>query len=916
MQPSSSSCILDFGFRGLNFQSTTRKGASRLENIVLTIDKKRVSCPPGTSILEVASENGIKIPHLCHHPDLKPFGACRLCLVEDEKTARLMAACVTPAAQDMAIRTDTPRVVGHRRNIVRLMIAEHPESCIVCSKGNRCRLRWVAAQMGVGETQLYSMPNYKPLEQANPFIIRDLSKCILCGKCIRADHELVVIGAIDYNLRGFHSRPATVHEMGLERSSCTFCGTCVSMCPTGALSAKNSRYVGSPETESFSICSFCGVGCSLSMGQTAGKIIDVNPADLPNTVNQATLCVRGHFAHDFLNSADRLIAPLMPKKGEEGHSQMAPVTWEHALDQVADRLIQIKDENGPQSIAFMGSSKCSNEENYLLQKIARVLIGTNNIDNGGYVSGQFLSTDLDRKTGGGYRPNFLNTIAKADIIMVLGADPGHSLPVVSYTLKRAAKKGIPLVVVDPRKTDLVSFASLWLPIKPQSDLELINALAALLHKENAYASEFIDRYVEGFSIFSYSLSSLDVEKVGRVTGLAMQRLQEAVGILKGKRIAFVIGHGILQQRYGVHTMGAILNLSLITGSLGSEGAGIYILARENNQAGAMDMGAVPNLLPGRMPLDDDQIRKTWEKNWKVKISPDPGLNMVRMIEAAESGRLKALYIMGENPLRALPQHQRVKAALENLDFVVVQDILNNEIVKLADVALPGAAVSEKNGSFTNMEGRIQDFAPAVPPPGSAKPDWQILDLLATRLGSQSPYGSVENIRKEIRSLVLPYAEMNGPGQSWVKAFSPMAVFHADGAKKMMSFSPVVSTRDDQGEAGYPFTAILGSLRYHLGSGTRTSASARIQEFNSDGAVAVGVRDADKLELKDGDTVQVESRCGMIKRKIVRSPHIGSGQLFVPLAVNANDAMNLIDLADLADPNSAGWKTCAVKIKKI
>jgi formate dehydrogenase alpha subunit len=886
-----------------------------LENIVFTIDKKKISCSSGASILEAAAQNGIKIPHLCYHPDLKPYGACRLCLVEDEKTGRLMAACVTPAAQDMVIRTDTPRVVGHRRNLVRLMIAEHPESCIVCSKGNRCRLRWVAAQMGVGETDLYAMPNYKPLEQANPFIIRDLSKCILCGKCIRADHELVGVGAIDYNLRGFHSRPTTVHERGLEQSSCTFCGTCVSMCPTGALSVKNSRYVGSPETESFSICSFCGVGCSLAMGQTSGKIIEVNPADLPDTVNQATLCVRGHFAHDFLNSTDRLVAPLLPKKGEAEPASMAPVAWDQALDLVADRLIKIKAENGPQSIAFLGSSKCSNEENYLFQKIARVFIGTNNIDNGGYISGQFLAAVLDLKTGGGYRPNPLSAIAKADMVLVLGADPSHSLPVVSYYLKRSIKKGIPLVVVDPRQTELARLASLWLPVKPQSDLELINALAALLHKENACASEFIDRWTEGFGIFSYSLSSLEVEKAGRATGLTVQKLQEAVEILKGKRIAFIVGRGILQQRNGIFTMGAILNLSLITGSLGVEGAGIYILATENNQAGAMDMGAVPNLLPGRMPLDDDQMRKTWEKNWKVKISPDPGLNMIRMLEAAESGRLKALYIMGENPLRALPQPQRVKAALKKLDLLVVQDILNNEIVKLADVALPGAAVSEKSGSFTNLEGRIQNFTPVVAPPGTAKPDWQILDLLTARLGSQAPYGSVENIRKEIRSLVPAYAEMNGPGPGWLKVCSPMAVFNAAGAGKKISFLPVVSTQEGRRDTDYPFTAILGSLRYHLGSGTRTSASARIREFEVSAEVALSEPDADKLKLKDGDTVQVESRYGMIKRKIGRSPHIGPGQVFVPLAVNANDTMNLIDLTDLANPGSAGWKTCAVKITK-
>ncbi|MGD9057261.1 MAG: molybdopterin-dependent oxidoreductase, partial [Desulfobacterales bacterium] len=773
----------------------------------------------------------------------------------------------------------------------------------------------VAAQMGVGETDLYPMPNYKPLEQANPFIIRDLSKCILCGKCIRSDHELVVVGAIDYNSRGFASRPATVHEQGLERSNCTFCGTCVSMCPTGALSAKNSRYVGSPAEESFSICGFCGVGCSLAMGQSAGKVIDINPAHLTDSVNKATLCVRGHFAHDFLNSPQRLIAPMMPKKNEDETTQMAPVSWDEALDRTADRLHQIKQESGPQSIAFLGSSKCSNEENYLLQKIARASIGTNNVDNGGYVSGQFLSTVLDHKTGGGYRPIPFDDLATADIIVVLGADPNHSLPVVSYHLKRAAKNGVPLIVIDPRKTELVNFAAQWLPIKPQSDLELLNALAALLHETSDYDSEFIDRYAEGFSLFTYALSSLDMDKVCRMTGLQMQQLKAMAELLKEKRITFVIGHGILQQRYSVHTLGAILNLSLLSGSLGKPGAGIYILARENNQNGAMDMGTVPDLLPGRMPLAEDSNRNTWEKNWGVKISPDPGLNMCRVIEAAESGQLKALYIMGENPLRSLPQPQRVRAALENLEFIAVQDILDSEIVKLADVVLPGAAASEKAGSFTNLEGRIQSFSPVVPPPGKAKPDWEILDLLAARLGTSAAYGSLEKIRDEIRRLVPVYAELNGSETAWVRPNSPMTVFGASDAHEMISFSAVVFTADEPDDRDFPITAILGSLRYHLGNGTRTSASERIQDLDPIGNVIISMADAEKLKLKDGDTVKIETRWGEIRRKIDRSNRISAGQLFVPLAVNANDAMNLIDLKDLADPNTNGWKTCAVKISK-
>jgi formate dehydrogenase alpha subunit len=613
-----------------------------LDTIPLTIDGKKITCPAGTSILDAAEQHGIKIPRLCHHPDLKPFGACRMCLVEDENTGRLMASCVTPAARDMLLQTASPRIVKHRRNIVRLMIAEHPESCIVCSKGNRCQLRQVAANLGIGETDLYPMPNFKPLEQANPFIIRDLSKCILCGKCIRADHELVVVGAIDFNLRGFASRPATTHELGLEQSNCTFCGTCVSLCPTGALSTKNTRFVGSPASESDSICGFCGVGCNLAMGAVDDHIIEVNPAHLPQSVNGATLCVRGHFAHDFLNSTDRLVAPLLRKSNDDNEKSLVPVSWEEALERVAGRLMDIKHENGPQSIAFLGSSKCSNEENYLFQKMARLFIGTNNVDNGGYIFGQSLLKVFDEKTNAGYRVNRLADLAQAEVILTLGADPNHSVPVVSYYLKRAAHQGIPLIVVDPRRTELANFADRWLSINPRTDLELLNGLAALLHEKEAYNPEFIDRYTEGFSLFRYGLSSLDMDKVSGITGLAKDTIQATADVLKGKKVAIVIGHGILQQKNAMHTLGAILNLSLMTGSLGSTGAGVYVLAKENNQAGAMDMGASPDLLPGRQSLGDDMARKKWEKSWQTNLSPDAGLNMDRMIEAAEKGSQKAL----------------------------------------------------------------------------------------------------------------------------------------------------------------------------------------------------------------------------------------------------------------------------------
>jgi len=884
-----------------------------LEEISLTINGKNISCPPGTSILKAALENGIKIPTLCYHPHLEPVGACRLCLVEDEKTGRIMASCVTPVSPNMVIQTDSPIIKKHRINIIRLMMANHPESCIVCSQGNRCELRQIAAELGVGQIGLYPMPHYTGLEEANPFIIRDLSKCILCGKCIRADHELVVVGAIDYNLRGFKSRPSTVHEMPLEKSSCTFCGTCVSLCPTGALSLKNTRYVGSPQNESSTICGFCGVGCSLVMGSVDGQIIEVNPSHKEDTVNRSTLCVRGHFAHDFLNVSERLTSPLIRRDGE-----LSPATWDEALEFITKRLISIKKKNGPQSLAFLGSSKCTIEENYIFQKMARVILGTNNVDNCSYGSGKAVINLINEKLNGGGRIKPLAGLEAAEMIFVVGADPTQSVPVVGYSLKRASNiRRIPLIVADPRKTDLVSFSSLWLPLAPHSDFAMLNALAAILYKRQSYDIDFINKFTEGFDLYCDGISSVDLKKVSRFTGLDIKLMENAADLIEGKKIAFVIGHGIMQQRYGTLAMDALLNLALMTGSLGGDGQGIYLLARENNQMGAWDMGAAPDFLPGRQSLYNDIIRKHWEQNWEVKLSPDPGLNIIRMIEEAEKHNLKALYIMGENPLRSLPQPKRISNALNNLELLIVQDILDTETTQLADVVLPGAAFSEKGGTFTNLEGRIQSFEPVVSPPGEAKPDWEILDLLFAKMGYSKRYSSLKDIRAEISNLVPMYSELGGNGvETWIKETSNMRLFHPDREREPIHFSPVIKTKDEKSEKDYPFTAILGSLRYHLGSGTRTGYSDRIRDFGLKGEAEMSSEDSARLNLKEGDKVRISSPYGSISREVTIKRDLSPGLIFIPIAFQNNDSRQLIELTQLGEADSPGWKECKVKVEKI
>jgi len=883
-----------------------------LEEISLTINGANISCRSGISILDAATENGIRIPTLCHHPHLEPVGACRLCMVEDEKSGRLWASCVRLVSQGMVIRTDSPTIKKHRTNIIRLMMANHPESCIVCNQGNRCELRQIAAELGVGSTGLYPMPHYTRLEEANPFIVRDLSKCILCGKCIRADHELVVVGAIDYNLRGFKSRPATVHDLPLENSNCTFCGTCVSICPTGALVTKNTRYVGSPQKESPTICGFCGVGCSLLMGSVDGQVIEANPSHAHGTVNQSTLCVRGHFAHDFLNSPKRLTEPLIRKNGE-----FSPATWEEALDLVADRLTAVKEQEGPQSIGFLGSSKCSNEENYLFQKIARTILGTNNVDNSSYLAGRPTLKPLHERLGQGGQVTPLSALEQAEMIFVIGANPAQALPVVGYCLKRASRrKGVAMLVADPRRTELVPFSTLWLPLAPQSDSQLINAVAAILYKREAYDARFISRFTEGFDRYREGLASFDLERASHVTGLKLDVLEKTADLLQGKGVSFVVEQGVLQQGYGIQTMNALLNLMLMTGSLGGVGKGIHILAMENNQVGAWDMGAVPDFLPGRQLISDDGNRKYWEQTWGVKISPDPGLNLVRMIEEAEKGNLKALYVMGENPLRGLPEPERVRRALENLEFLVVQDILLQETVQLADVVLPGAAFSEKGGSFTNLEGRIQAFEPVVSPPGEAKPDWEILDLLARKMAYPEPYASVQRIREEIRGQVPMYADLvNNTNQGWIRETSRLRLFHPQGEGEPIRFTPVTLKDDEAKDKNYPFMGILGSTRFHLGSGSRTGESDRIRDFGLRGEAEISTKDASELNLKQGDEVKISSPYGSITREVVLKKDLRPGLIFIPRAFHNNSVMQLIGLTQLGLEDSPGWKQVGVRMEK-
>ncbi len=604
-----------------------------------------------------------------------------------------------------------------------------------------------------------------------------------------------------------------------------------------------------------------------------------------------------------------------------------PATWDAALETAAKRIVEIKNLHGPDSIAFLGSSKCSNEENYLFQKIARTLIQTNNIDNGGYMSGRLFLDLVDKRTDQAGRFNFFagpfSGLEQAEVVFVLGAEPAHTAPVFDYYLKRSARKGIPLIVAHHRKTDLTGFDSCW--INPYGSppaarnvvdtfyLELINVISARLLAAERLETSFISRFTSDFEKFQEDLLALDQEASLRKANLDTETIAEAVELLAGKKITFVVGDGLMLQRHGKEAMEALLNLALMTGSIGYNGAGFHVLSKENNLVGAWDMGAVPDALPGRLRVDNQNDRTKWERAWGAEIPKSRGLDLFQMIQSAEEGRLKALYIMGENPLRALPQSDLVLNSLKSLELIIVQDILFSETVDIADVVLPAAAFSEKSGSFTNMEGKIQCFSPAVSPPGQAKSDLEILGLFAEKLDASGYKRNHEEIRQEISRTITSFSDSAACKHPiWIREETQA---EESLAEEQIRFSPVSSSKETEPDDQYPFIALFGSLRIHLGSGTRTGQSTRIRHCDVKGEIEVSSADAEKMSWVDNDRIRIRSAAGKIERNIRLSRSVEPGYIYVPTAFNGNDARNLLQLAPLVETDSSGWDSCPVAIEK-
>lgn len=883
-----------------------------MNTIAITLNGIPVSGRSGMSILELAQEVGVNIPTLCNDPYLRPVGACRICLVEEEKSGKLLASCVTPIAPGMIINTQSAAVIENRKIIVKLMLASHPESCLLCDKGNRCQLRKLAAELGIGYLDYYPMPHFTGTQEVNPFILRDLSKCILCSKCIRADHELVVVGALDYLHRGFDSIPATTFNGPLEASECTFCGTCVTMCPTGALFERGKRHIGTVITRTASICSYCGCGCNIFLETLEDRLISVSP-NPANGPNGKTLCVKGHYGQDYIHHPDRLRKPLIRKNGT-----LQEAEWDEALDFVAEGLQGIHSAYGPESMAFLGSSKCSNEENYLFQKIARSVFETNNIDSGARLhSGASIDT-----IPFGAMTNPLQDIEGSDVILVIGSNPSASHPVAGYNIKRAARlNGASLLVVDPINTELASFATAWVPIQPGTDSIFLNGILRGLFASKVLDEEIEGKRTTGLSELMESLAPFDPQFTEKSTGCSHSLFEIILNFISGaKSLAIVYGHGITRQANGQDAIRAIMNLALLKGCLGKTGGGIYPLDKENNGQGAWDMGIAPNRLPGHRDLDDGEATQRLQRQWKRPIPGKPGITAVEMMRRAEAGSLKAMYIMGENPVRSFPDSPGVERALSALDFLVVQDLFFTETAHLAHAVLPACSFAEKDGTFTNIERRVQRIRKVIEPFGQSLPDWAILCRLATRLGYPVDYRSTEEIMEEISSLVplyggISYANLDRGAvfwpyqQNWAGHEGRLSAQSWGEKKAILAPARPTCSSCEKNEKGDYFILVRGSNLYHFLGGTRSIRSTRLMAIAPAGFVQMNPSDGRKLGLEEGDSVKVFNDKAQTLMTVKLSESLSRGILFCPWSDRSSSA--LISIAT----GGAEINACRVQIRK-
>ncbi len=887
----------------------------------ISIDGKTAEFDHQITVFQAAKENGIDIPGLCHDERLRDYGGCRLCVVQLDGNAHPVTACTTPIRGGMAVSSETPDLDRYRKTLLKLMMDRKNFNLNQIDR-NKDFYRYLE-KYGLlkGLTLKENSEVYEDLD-IHPFIHVDMNKCINCYRCVRICDEVQGQFVWKKWLRGDDVTLLADGSKNLTESSCVSCGACADTCPTGAIEDVSVIKEGHPEEFTHSICSYCGTGCEINIGTSHGKIVQILPV-LDSPVNRGHLCVKGRYSFSFVDSPDRVTDPMIRVNGK-----WTPSTWDGALEYASEKLRDTRAQYGPDSIGVLGSSRATNEENYLTQKFARVVIGTNNVDSCARVCHAPTAAGMGQTLGTGAATNSFSDIESARTILLFGTNTTENHPVVGARIKQQKLRGSRLIVVDPRKTELATYADIHLQIRPGTNIPMINAIANVIVEEGMVDNDFLQGRVDGYAEFRDYIRPWTPERAGAICGVEPELIRKAARIYAEEKPSMMFhGLGITEHSQGTDSVIDLVNLALLTGNLGKKGAGVNPLRGQNNVQGSAHMGCEPSKLTGYVPIAT--ARTTFENIWKVKLPEERGLDESQMMDAAISGKFKALWVIGWDLYQTNPDIELTEKSLSSMDFIIIQDLFFNETAKrFGSVFFPAVSSYEKDGTFMNSERRVQRVRRAIPPRGNAKADWEIIQLLAQKMGYTDgfDFDSPEAIWNEIRMVWgagsgITYERINKHGLQWpceTEHSNGTGILHVDRFSKGERTSLVnvdyVPSRE-VADSRYPILLSTGRSLFQFNASTMTDRSGNKRLHRTD-HVYLSLEDAKDLNVDAGDRVRVESKFGSAVLEVSMDYSLAKGVAFATF----NDPETLVNR--ITGPyrdskqNTPEYKVTAVRIEKV
>jgi formate dehydrogenase major subunit len=849
--------------------------------IRIAIDNVPREVREGQSLLHAMRDIGIRLPAICDDDRLAPSGACRLCLVRIKGWPHAVAACTTRVAENMEVDTDTPELNAVRRSLLEMLARHYPAAALAQAPDlpfHRA-LREAHLEKSVGTAP----HSWRAADRSHPYLAVDMSRCIDCYRCVRICDEVQGQSVWHIRDRGAATR-IECDGPTLARSSCVSCGACADTCPTGAIADRRRPALAGPAEWTRTVCPYCGVGCEIAVGVRGGRIVSVKPV-LDAAVNKGHLCVKGRYAFEFVSAADRVTEPMI----REG-SSWRRVSWATARAFVAERLRAIAVRDGPGSIGFLGSARATNEDNYVVQKFARAVIGTNNVDCCARVCHAPSAAALKRAFGAGLATNAFDDIERARAILVCGANATESHPVVGARIRQAARRGARLVVIDPRRIELADEADVHLAVRPGSNVAALNAIAYSIVSEGLCDRDFIDRRADGFAEFVQFIGDWTPERAAAMCGVRADDIRRAARLYASNAPALSLhGLGLTEHGQGTDGVTALINLALLTGNIGKPGAGVNPLRGQNNVQGSAHMGCDPSALPGGTAID--RGREAFAAQWGVPVPQSRGLTMLEMLDAALQHRLKALWIVGYDVWPTNPNATETARALGALDLVIVQDLfLTATAREFGSIFLPACSTFEKDGTFMNAERRIQRVRAAIRPLGDSKPDWQIFCEVARAMGANGFDASgAEDIWSEVRALCegargMTYERLDAGGLQWpcpAVDHPGTPLLHRDGftlgPKTVLQPIPYMPTPEVL-SPGFPMLLVTGRSLYQFNAGTMTGRTPN-NELRPGDTLDVSPDDAELLGIRDGEPVRIVSQYGAATLPARLTDRVQTGQLY-------------------------------------